>query len=330
MSGPQYIVLPVQGQNIQSSNDAVNVSDTKQLREQMAQITQTIQHNNEETNQKQVAEHPSFVKQVTSDPSILYSLINWKNPRSTLASFIAMMSLIISTRYISLVQWTIKALCLVLGASSLIEIVGRVATKDGIIARVRPQPYYRPSEYTYSRIFSELREAVDMILVKLQMIIFAENLQGTSIAFMFSFIAYWLVKAIPPFWLAIVATLFTYTFGPILTRQSLDANDYGMMPITDQKAQDLKKRIMDTASSATDHATNTAQNLSSGAMDTASSASDRVAGTAQDLKNRTIDAASSAMDHTTAANKELKNRTMGTVADTTNRAAGMGQDVDPH
>ena len=59
--------------------------------------------------------------------------------------------------------------------------IGRVATKDGIIVRVRPQPYYRPSEHTYSRLFSELGEVVDMLLVKLQEIVFAENLQGTSI-----------------------------------------------------------------------------------------------------------------------------------------------------
>jgi hypothetical protein len=70
-------------------------------------------------------------------------------------------------------------------ATSLLETAGRVATKGGIIARIRPQPYYRPSECTYSRLFAELREAIDMVSVKLQKVVFVENLRGTGIVCLF-------------------------------------------------------------------------------------------------------------------------------------------------
>lgn len=56
--------------------------------------------------------------------------------------------------------------------------MGRVATKDGVMTRVRPRSYYRPSKQTYSRLFSEIEQAVDMSLVKLQRIIFMEDLTG--------------------------------------------------------------------------------------------------------------------------------------------------------
>jgi hypothetical protein len=66
----------------------------------------------------------------------------------------------------------------ILVATSLIEAIGRVATNDSIMARVRPQSYYHPSKRTYSHLFSEIQEAVDITLVKFQRAIFAENLQG--------------------------------------------------------------------------------------------------------------------------------------------------------
>jgi hypothetical protein len=120
-----------------------------------------------------------------------------------------------------------------------------------------------------------------------------------------------LFTATPPFWLAIVTTLFTYTLSAILTRQfSKNSNATSMKPVSDQKAQDLKNRAVDTASSASNCAANTAQDLSAKAMDTASSTTDRTATTAQDIKDRNMDTAASTTDHATGMVQDLKNRTM--------------------
>lgn len=75
--------------------------------------------------------------------------------------------------------WNSKANTLV--ATSLVEGLGRFATKDGIMSRVRPQSYYRPAKSTYSHLFSEVQEAVDMSLLKFQRILFGEDLQGAIV-----------------------------------------------------------------------------------------------------------------------------------------------------
>jgi hypothetical protein len=141
-------------------------------------------------------------------------------------------------------------------------------------------------------------------------------------AFALSFIAYWLIKAIPPFWLAIIATLLTYTLGPILTRQFSDPNVPSMKPVIDQKVQNIKHGAEDAASSAIDHAANTTQNLSSQALDTASSTTDHTRAAAQDLKNRTSDTATYTADRAAEMGQTLKNRSMDTADPATD---GMGE-----
>jgi len=235
------------------------------------------------------------------------------------------MSIIISTRYLSPLQWILKILCSILGATSLVEVIGRAVTNEGIMARVRPQPYYHPSERTYSRLFSEIQEAVDMTLLKLQDVIFANDLQGTIIGFASTFIAYWLVKAIPPFWLAIMATVLTYSLGPILTgSRSTNSNATNLKPAIDQKARDLRDRAANTAVSATNRTANIAQELSSRAMDTASSASNVTAAKAQDIKDYTTESTAYATERATGVAQELKNRTTKAADSATNGTETVG------
>lgn len=124
--------------------------------------------------------------------------------------------------------------------------------------------------------------------------------------------AYWLVQAIPPFWLAIIATVLTYILAPIFT----GPNAAKVKPVIDQKAQELKNSVTNIASSTA----NTAQDLGSRAVDTASSATSRAAETAQDLKDRTANTASYAADRASEMGQDVKNRTANTASYTADRA----------
>jgi hypothetical protein len=107
-------------------------------------------------------------------------------------------------------------------------------------------------------------------------------------AFALSFIAYGLVKAIPPFWLAIIATLLTYTLGPIVTRQLSDLNRADIEHVITQNA----KRAVDTASSVMNRTASTAEELKNYTKETASYTADRAAEMGQEIKNRALDTAS--------------------------------------
>lgn len=47
--------------------------------------------------------------------------------------------------------------------------------------RIKPQPYYTIPESTLNRIFTEIREATQFIVLQIQKLIFGENLSNTFI-----------------------------------------------------------------------------------------------------------------------------------------------------
>ncbi|KAL2063209.1 hypothetical protein VTL71DRAFT_5013 [Oculimacula yallundae] len=332
MPEPGDTILSQEDQSIHpsESNGSVNTSDIDhELQEQTVQIARTIQRkveeakkkrleHNETLKQKQQAEfdadHPSLVTQVASNPSTLYSFVNWENPMRTFGSFASIISLILSTRYFSPFVWVLKLLCIILGVNLTLESTSRVTAKSSILSRVRPLPYYRPSEATYTRLFSELQDASNMTITKLQRIVFAEDLTDTGVAFILAFSSYWLLQTIPSFWLALFSTVFLYSIAPILNRKLSSHDAPNWKPALNHKMQEAGESTVDTASLVASRTANNAQFLSHGAIDAVSSGTNHTAGTAQDFKNRITGSASAATSDGADTAENLKKSTMDIVS----------------
>jgi hypothetical protein len=138
-----------------------------------------------------------------------------------------------------------------------------------------------------------------------------------------TFAAYWLIKFIPPFWLAILATVLAYTLGPIFTGRHSDT----LKPAIDQKARDLGNTAADMAATATNQTRDKAQELSSRASETASSASQYTVDRTKELGSQAMNTASTATQNTASKAQELSSQTTDMASTASNNAAATAQKI---
>ncbi|KZF25191.1 hypothetical protein L228DRAFT_265666 [Xylona heveae TC161] len=189
-----------------------------------APVTQSVKNESAKTsadlrnlaNSRTRPDEPAVTGQpLTHYHSMFYSLLSWEHPRATAISFASTVLLIFAARYFPLGRYVFKILYVTLGAAATAEIVGKLVFTNGLASQLRPRKYYTISQESFDRVVEDVQELVNFFVIEFQRILFAENVKYTVTAFFSSLVSYWLIKVLPFWGLALLATTIFY-LGPLV------------------------------------------------------------------------------------------------------------------
>ncbi|KAJ4295496.1 hypothetical protein N0V90_007509 [Kalmusia sp. IMI 367209] len=189
--------------------------------------------------------------------SLFYRLLSWKNPRATAISFATIVIFIFSARYLNVIRYIFKALWVTLGITGAAELAGQVAIGKGITSQFRPRKYFTIQKASLERLTDDIEQFTNFFVIESQRILFAENVYTTIAAFFASLISYFLIKFVPLWGLALIATTIAY-LGPLIyiqNKEVIDAQLEKGYHIANQQATQLR----DLAAERTGNATKTLQ-----------------------------------------------------------------------
>ncbi|KIW07867.1 hypothetical protein, variant [Verruconis gallopava] len=165
---------------------------------------------------RQTPDTPAATGQpLTHYHSMFYRLLSWKNPRATTITFLATVAFIFAARYLNVIRYTFKALYLVLGVTAASEVAGRLVLGEGIATKLRPKKYFVIPKESLERLLDDVEQLINFFVIEFQRVVFAENIWATFLAFISSFISYWLIKWLPLWGLALIFDVFLF-IGPLI------------------------------------------------------------------------------------------------------------------
>jgi ABC-type multidrug transport system fused ATPase/permease subunit len=194
-------------------------------------------------NSRTIPEHKTVTGQnLTHYHSMFYRLLSWKNPRATGISFAAAIIFIFAARYLNVIRYIFKALYLTLGVTASAEVAGQLAFGRGLTSQFRPRQYFTIPKASLERLLDDVEQLINFFVIESQRIVFAENVYATVAAFFASLISYFLIKFVPLWGLALIATIITY-LGPLVYLQNKEVIDAQLEKgynIANQQATQLK------------------------------------------------------------------------------------------
>ncbi|CEJ84469.1 hypothetical protein VHEMI03483 [[Torrubiella] hemipterigena] len=154
--------------------------------------------------------------------SFFSELLSWKNPRATGIAYASIVSLIIAARYLDVIRWAFKLSWISLAVTVAAEAAGKLVLNKGLASQLRPRRYYTVSRETLDNLIGDVHELVNFFVIEAQRILFAENIFASAAACAAAFFSYFLVKLVPYWGLAIIATTIAF-FVPLVytTNQEL-------------------------------------------------------------------------------------------------------------
>ncbi|PGH23614.1 hypothetical protein AJ80_02395 [Polytolypa hystricis UAMH7299] len=186
--------------------------------------------------------------------SLVHSLLSWERPRATALSFATVVSVIIAARYLPLLRWAFKFLYVSLGFTVIIEVGSKLVLSRGIASSSRPRKYYTIPKDTVESVLEDLEQLVDFFLIEFQRILFAENLTHTLFAFTAALSAYWLVRFLPLWGLALIAVTIAY-LGPLIyinNKELIDSQIHQIQDVVNTQATQVKEMAEQQTAQATD------------------------------------------------------------------------------
>lgn len=176
-------------------------------------------------NSKQIPEQKTDTGQnLTHYHSMFYRLLSWKNPRATGISFAAAVLFIFAARYLNVIRYIIKLTWIVLGTTAAAEVAGQAALGKGLTSQFRPRQYFTIPKASLERLLDDVEQLINFFVIESQRIVFAENVYVTIAAFFASLISYFLIKFVPMWGLALIATITAY-IGPLVYIQNKEVID---------------------------------------------------------------------------------------------------------
>lgn len=154
---------------------------------------------------------------LTQYHSLFYRLLSWKNPAATGISYAACVLLIFATRYISILPYVLKMLYWALGTAAVLEVAGKALLGNGLASQFRPRTYFVIPKHSLAMVLDDAAELTNFFVIEFQRVLFAESVGATVAAFFASFTAYWLIKFVPLWGLALIATSLVYLTPLIYT-----------------------------------------------------------------------------------------------------------------
>ncbi|KAH6872077.1 Reticulon-domain-containing protein [Thelonectria olida] len=299
MSGPAYVVMPVQVDGAQHESEA----DIAKLASAIQQSLDDKTHSGDHGGQRDTGP----LKEIIAHQDSLYKYLSWEDPVRTLGSYLGLLSFLFGIHYLPLTQLALKSGAVTLGVISLTESAGRVFGPNTFFAHLRPKEYKKIPESTLNATLKDIHDLIQYAAVQVQRIILGQDLDQTFAAFLGFTALYWLIKVISPFGLAVlgltslyIAPLVTSTRGREVARDAKlrseelanAATDKGVSLAQDGKAKaaelshkardsgiDMGRRVEDLAYGGKEKAAD----LSTQAMNTASNVSSTIAETARKL-----------------------------------------------
>ncbi|KAI0482863.1 Reticulon-domain-containing protein [Xylariaceae sp. FL0804] len=192
-SGP--VAQNVKDQGAKTSNEFSNLASARQTPSQPAATGQPLTH------------YHSFFSE----------LLSWNNPRASAIAYGTVVSLIFAARYLDVIRYTFKLTWMALGVTVLAEVAGKMILSNGLATQLRPRKYYTLPRETLDAMIGDVHELVNFFVIEAQRILFAENVPASAAAAVAAFISYYLVKIVPYWGLALIATTLLFLTPLIYT-----------------------------------------------------------------------------------------------------------------
>ncbi|KAK8028801.1 hypothetical protein PG991_005857 [Apiospora marii] len=127
-----------------------------------------------------------------------------------------------SLRAVVVEQPSFKLTWMALGVTVLAEVAGKAILHQGLATQLRPRKYYTIPRETLDSMIGDVHELINFFVIEAQRVFFAENVFASSAAAIGAFISYYLVKIVPYWGLALIATTLLF-FVPLVytTNQEL-------------------------------------------------------------------------------------------------------------
>ncbi|USP82465.1 hypothetical protein yc1106_09739 [Curvularia clavata] len=304
MSTQNVIVVPVEGgAGHQPGQDRTEIAST---------IQQAL---HEKAHPKK--EEPGPFKQIIANQESLYQYINWNDPVRTLGSYVGVLSLLFGAHYLPLTQMVLKGGVTALG---LTESASRMLGNRSLSAQLRPREYKTFPESTLNATLKDIHDFVQYAAVQVQRIVFGQDLQKTFISFLSLTTLYWLVKAVPPFWLAVMALTSVYA-APLL------ASPRGREVIRDAgtQAQELASTATQKGRMAAQDASANAQKLANAATETGRAAINDASARVGSLANSTKETGRAAANSVTSGAQNVANQSNDLAQKGKNTASSLSE-----
>jgi hypothetical protein len=174
--------------------------------------------------------------------SFFSELLSWKNPRASAIAYASIVSFIFAARYLDLIRYAFKLTWVALGVTVAAEGTGKLILNNGLASQMRPRRYYTFPRETLDSLIGDVHELINFFVIEAQRILFAENLAASAVAGVSAFISYYLIKIVPYWGLALIATSLTFLV-PLVYATNQELIDHHL-----RNASDAINAVLDCAS----------------------------------------------------------------------------------
>ncbi|KAF9741123.1 hypothetical protein PMIN06_008338 [Paraphaeosphaeria minitans] len=205
-------------------------------------------------NSRQTPDQPTATGQpLTHYHSLFYRLLSWRNPRATGLTFAAAVAFIFAARYLNVFRYILKAVWVTLGITAAAEVGGQLTISKGLTSQFRPRQYFTVQKASLERFTEDIEQFINFFVIESQRIVFAENVYTTIAAFFASLTTYFLIKFVPLWGLALIATNVAF-LGPLIyiqNKEVIDAQLEKGYHIANQQATQLRDLAAEHTGNAT-------------------------------------------------------------------------------
>lgn len=175
--------------------------------------------------------------------SFFSSLVSWENPRVSAIAYASIVTSIVAVRYLDILRYSFKLTYLLLGITIAAEVGGKAIMGTGLATSFRPREYITISKSTVDAMIGDAHELLKFFMIEAQRIAFVENVWASIGAFVASFISYYLVKIVPYWGLALIATTALF-FAPLIyssNQELIDAQIKNASEVVNAQTAQLKE-----------------------------------------------------------------------------------------
>ncbi|OAQ63190.1 cell lysis protein-like protein [Pochonia chlamydosporia 170] len=164
--------------------------------------------------------------------SFFSELLSWKNPRASAIAYASIVSFIFAARYLDVIRWAFKLSFMALAVTVAAEVTGKVVLSHGLATQMRPRRYWTISRATLDGMIGDVHELINFFVIEAQRVLFVESVGASTAACIAAFISYHLVKLVPYWGLAIIATTVAF-FVPLVYTSNQELIDQHLKTASD-------------------------------------------------------------------------------------------------
>ncbi|KAK4185080.1 Reticulon-domain-containing protein [Podospora australis] len=185
--------------------------------------------------------------------SFFSELLSWKNPRASGIAYASIVSLILSIRYLDVIRWGFKLTWMTLAITIAAEVAGKAILNQGFATQLRPRQYYTVPKENLDALIGDVNELINFFVIESQRILFAENISASAAAALAAFLSYYLVKIVPYWGLALIATSVVFIAPLIYTsnQELIDSQLHHASEIIQEQTHQIRGLVQKNTEQAT-------------------------------------------------------------------------------